>query len=153
MRYLLTLIFLLSILSFLGGCHSKDKNQLPADVIFNPNSAGDAENPDLLPVISFETDEHDFGRIIQGEVVTYAFKFRNTGRRDLLVSQVSTSCGCTASKYSKDPIKPGDNGVIQVTFDSEGRKGFQNKTITVLTNAQPSKHMLVIKAKIEIPEQ
>ncbi|MBP6978010.1 MAG: DUF1573 domain-containing protein [Bacteroidales bacterium] len=152
MRYLLTsALFLFMLLSLLG-CHSKEQRRLPADMIYNPNSAQDTSNRDHLPVISFESDEHDFGRILQGEVVTYAFRFKNTGKTDLLVSSVSTSCGCTVSKYAKDPVRPGGQGVIEVTFNSSGRKGFQNKTITVLTNAQPSKHILNIKAQIEIPE-
>ena len=97
--------------------------------------------------------EHDFGKIIQGEIVTYAFKFENTGKSDLLVSAVSASCGCTATKYSKDPVAPGSDGFIQVTFISEGRKGFQNKTVTVLANTQPNKTTLRLKAVVVIPEK
>jgi hypothetical protein len=108
---------------------------------------------DELPVISFDTDEHDFGRIIQGEVVTYAFKFQNTGKSDLLIASVGTSCGCTVSKYSREPVRPGEQGTVQVTFDSEGRKGVQNKTITVLSNAQPNRYLLYIKAKVVNPEK
>ncbi|HNS17462.1 MAG TPA: DUF1573 domain-containing protein [Bacteroidales bacterium] len=153
MRYPWTLIFLILMMSSLGGCQSKDDSKLPTDMIYNPNSAVEDAKPDHLPVITFDADEHDFGRIIQGEVVTYAFKFRNTGKSDLLISSVSSSCGCTVSKYSKEPVRPGEQGVLQVTFNSEGRKGFQSKTVTVLTNAQPNKHTLTVKAKIEIPER
>ncbi|HRZ21419.1 MAG TPA: DUF1573 domain-containing protein, partial [Bacteroidales bacterium] len=74
-------------------------------------------------------------------------------KSDLRIASVSTSCGCTVSKYSREPVKSGEQGTIQVTFDSEGRKGFQNKSITVLSNAQPNRHELHIKARVEIPEE
>ncbi|HOW25705.1 MAG TPA: DUF1573 domain-containing protein [Bacteroidales bacterium] len=143
----------LMMLFALEGCRNDVKQKLPADIVHNPNSAEHQGNRNELPVISFDRDEHDFGRIIQGEVVTYAFKFTNTGKSDLLIASVSTSCGCTVSKYSREPVKSGEQGTIQVTFDSEGRKGFQNKSITVLSNAQPNRHELHIKARVEIPEE
>lgn len=152
MRYPVSAIFVILTLLFTGGCRSDDR-KLPADIVHNPNSAEHQGDLNELPVIKFEKDEHDFGRIIQGEVVTYAFKFTNTGKNELLIANVSTSCGCTISKFSQEPIKPGEQGTIQVTFDSEGRKGFQNKTITVLSNAQPNRHVLHIKARVETPEE
>ncbi len=153
MRYFYLVIISLFISFGLVGCHSKDTHQLPADIIYNPNTAEGTSTMDMLPVITFDTEEHDFGQIIEGEVVTYAFKFKNTGKSDLLISSVSTSCGCTVSKYDREPVKPGEPGILQVTFDSKGRKGFQNKTITVLSNTQPNSHILHIKAKVIIPEQ
>ena len=153
MRYPGSVIFIMMTLLFQGGCHSGDNQKLPADIVRNPNTAEVGGNMDELPVISFETDEHDFGRIIQGEVVIYAFKFQNTGKSDLLIASVGTSCGCTVSKYSREPVRPGEQGTVQVTFDSEGRKGVQNKTITVLSNAQPNRYLLYIKAKVVNPEK
>jgi hypothetical protein len=105
-----------------------------------------------MPKITFEKMEHDFGKIIQGEMVKYSFRFTNTGYSDLLISNVSTSCGCTVGSFSKDPIPPGESGLIEVIFDSRGRKGFQNKTITVLANTRPNKTMLRIKSNITLPE-
>ncbi len=152
MRYPISAILIMLTLIFTGGCRPDD-GKLPADIVHNPNSAKEQGNLNGLPVIAFETEEHDFGRIIQGEVVTYSFKFTNTGKSELLIASVSTSCGCTISKFSREPLKPGEQGTIQVTFDSEGRKGFQNKSITVLSNAQPNHHLLHIKARVEIPEE
>ena len=152
MRHPISAILVILILLFTGGCRHDDQ-KLPADIVHNPNSANEPGTLNELPAVTFETEEHDFGRIIQGEVVTYAFKFTNTGKSELLIASVSTSCGCTISKFSREPIKPGEQGTIQVTFDSEGRKGFQNKTVTVLSNAQPNRHLLHIKARVEIPEE
>ena len=104
------------------------------------------------PFITFEKVNHDFGDVIQGEKVTYNFQFHNTGGTDLLISKVSTSCGCTVGKYPKESIKPGEGGEIEVTFDTHRRKGIQNKTITVLANTEPNKTMLRIKANVVLPE-
>ena len=105
-----------------------------------------------MPVISFSKTEHDFGQLIQGEKVSCVFKFTNTGNADLVLVKVSASCGCTASNYSHDPIKPGEESKIEVTFDSGNQKGIQNKTITVLTNTKPQSTVLRIKAQVSNPE-
>ena len=137
------------ILVVVSACNNKPGN-LSTDVVTNPNTAN-GEVKDNLPVIEFEKDIHDFGKMIQGEKVSYGFKFKNTGKSDLVISQVNTSCGCTAPKFSQEPIKPGEERVITVTFDSKGRKGIQNKSITVLSNCQPSTTVVRIKAMVIAP--
>lgn len=147
------IIFLTSLILVSFGCGSHNNDRLSADIVFNPNTAGNQDASEKLPEITFLEMEHDFGKIIQGEIVTYTFKFKNTGKSNLLVSAVSASCGCTATKYSKEPVAPESDGFVQVTFISEGRKGFQSKTVTVLANTQPNKTTLRIKAMVVIPEK
>jgi hypothetical protein len=65
---------------------------------------------------------------------------------------VNSSCGCTVGKYPKTPIAPGKSDYVEASFDSSGRKGMQNKTITVLSNTQPNLTTLRIKAEIVRPE-
>jgi len=145
----LLLIFALTAVS----CGSrKATNDLPAGVVSNPNTAGGTSDPDALPVISFEKDFHDFGKLYAGEQVTYSFKFKNTGKSILVISSVSTSCGCTVSTFPKQPINPGEGATIDVSFDSNGRHGLQSKTVTVFTNTQPSVTTLRIKAQVVEPE-
>ena len=122
-------------------------------MVKNPKSATKNESSEKMPAISFEKETHDFGRLIMGEKVSYSFKFRNTGSADLIISDVSTSCGCTVPTYTKKPVKPGEQGILTVTFDSNNRKGFQNKTITVITNTQPNTKVLSIKAMVAEPGQ
>ncbi len=129
-----------------------DENRLPANIVNNPNSASENSNKGVA-IIKFENEVHDFGKLIQGEKVTYAFKFKNTGDGDLIISDVNTSCGCTIPKYTTNPIKPGEKGTVRVTFESENRRGFQNKTVTVVTNTQPNTIVLKIKAQIVLPEK
>ncbi len=129
-----------------------DKNKLPSNIVNNPSSASESPNNGVAR-IEFENEVHDFGKLIQGEKVTYAFKFKNTGDGNLIISDVGTSCGCTIPKYTTNPIKPGESGTVRVTFESEGRRGFQNKTVSVVTNTQPNTKVLKIKAQIILPEK
>ena len=147
--YLFTVLALVFISVFLISCGSKNgSTDLPAGVVSNPNSAQGSSGKDALPVISFEKDFHDFGKLISGEQVTYSFKFKNTGKSLLIISNVSTSCGCTVSAFPKQPIKPGEGASIDVSFDSEGRHGLQTKTITVFTNTQPPTTTLRIQSSV-----
>ncbi len=98
------------------------------------------------PILSFEESYHDFETIVQGEIVDYVFKFINKGDRPLVISNVLTSCGCTASEWPKTPIEPGSEGVIKATFNSRGKFGQQKKIITVLSNAPNNRMEIVIKA-------
>lgn len=140
------------ILFFIGfSCQNPDK-QVTGDVVRNPKSADSKGKASDMPEISFTKTEHDFGKLIQGEKVSYIFKFKNTGDAPLLISKVSASCGCTASKYPKEPVAPGEEARLEVTFDSSGQRGIQNKTITVLTNTQPKSTTLRLKAQVATPD-
>ncbi|MFN8711721.1 MAG: DUF1573 domain-containing protein [Bacteroidota bacterium] len=83
------------------------------------------------PVMSFDQTEFNFGTIKQGEVVTHEFRFRNTGKEPLIITNAQGSCGCTVPEYSKEPIKPGGTGTVKVTFNSAGKLNVQDKTVTI----------------------
>jgi len=145
-------ILMLSLIAASCGNKNTEKGTLSPDLVNNPVSADSKEMQANLPVITFDQTFHDFGRVISGEKVSYSFKFKNTGNTDLLISKVSSSCGCTVPKYPHTPVKPGEEGIVEVSFDSSGRKGFQNKSVTVMSNAQPNTKILRIKAEIIRPE-
>ena len=117
----------------------------------SPKSA--TENSDKQAVIKFEKEEHDFGTLLQGEVVSYSFHFTNTGNAPLLISEVGSSCGCTVGDYPREPIAPGKSGAIKVTYNSAGHHGFQSRYLTVMTNTNPAKTTLRIKGKVQTPDQ
>ena len=127
---------------------SCDNNRLSSDVIENPNTASGKGDLSQLPSFKFEEESHDFGKIMQGESVSFPFKFKNTGKSDLVISDVSTSCGCTVPTFPKTPIHPGQDGIIKVTFNSAGKHGFQNKNIVIVANTQPNTVILRIKAEV-----
>jgi len=85
--------------------------------------------------IEFTEKSKNFGDIYQGDKVTHVFNFKNTGTEPLILSNVITSCGCTATEWPREPIAPGGNGVINATFNSTGKMGKQNKVITVVSNS------------------
>ncbi|MBQ7984454.1 MAG: DUF1573 domain-containing protein, partial [Bacteroidales bacterium] len=101
-------------------------------------------------VIKFDNDVLDFHTINEGEKVTGSFKFKNTGKNDLIISEVSANCGCTVADYPHNAVKPGETGMISVTYDSKGSQGMRiEKMITVLANTEPSRTVLKITATVQ----
>ena len=103
----------------------------------NADGTAKAVNPDAAVVV-FEREIFDFGKITQGDKVEHEFKFKNTGKSPLIVSNATATCGCTVPEIPKEPILPGKEGVIKVVFNSEGKEGMQDKVVTVTSNANPS---------------
>jgi hypothetical protein len=102
----------------------------------------------VLPELSFANESHDFGTINEGQVVETEFKFTNTGKAPLIISSAQGSCGCTVPEYPNAPVAPGEEGVIRVSFNSEGKPNQQSKTVTLTTNAVPSTKVLTITANV-----
>lgn len=152
-------LVVLAALVVMSSCQSgqsgnkEAKSTISTKVVNNPKSAEGEMKPYEMPKITFEETTYDFGKIIQGEKVAYDFHFTNTGKTDLVINKVSTSCGCTVGNYPKESIKPGEEGKIEVVFDSKGKHGFQNKTVTILANTTPNHTMLYLKGVVETPEK
>ncbi|MEE4177038.1 MAG: DUF1573 domain-containing protein [Bacteroides sp.] len=100
------------------------------------------------PAVTFEKTEYDFGKIFSGEKVTYSFSFTNTGDGPLIIVNTRSGCGCTVGDYPREPIPPGGEARIKVSFNSAGRKGFQSESVRVVTNAQPQEYLLRITAEV-----
>ncbi|MBR1765981.1 MAG: DUF1573 domain-containing protein [Bacteroidales bacterium] len=131
----------------LTGCSSKGET-VDVDLINNPNSASGYDESAKMPVITFDQDLHDFGRLSEGENISYSFHFRNTGNADLIISGCGATCGCTVASYPKNRIAPGDDGYITVSFNSSGKSGQQYQEVTVMSNAQPARAKLRITAQV-----
>ncbi len=143
------LIFFAFIMIQACGNKSEEAEQKPlsTDLIHNSNSA--TKDNQRVPEITFEKTEHDFGTLVEGVTVKYAFKFTNTGNADLLLSKVKPDCGCTVADYPKTPIAPGEHGKIEFSFNTSNRTGLNIKRITVLTNAEPNTIVLSFKSMIK----
>jgi hypothetical protein len=102
------------------------------------------------PVMKFDEMEYNFGTIKQGESVTHEFRFKNTGKEPLLINNAVGSCGCTVPDYPKEPIKPNTSGVIKVTFNSAGKSGPQDKTVTITYDTDKT-IVLHMKGTVEVP--
>lgn len=107
-----------------------------------------SDDPENKPVIEFVKTVHDFGKIVQGEVVGTTFIFKNTGKSNLIIRDANASCGCTVPRWDEEPVPPGEEGTLEVVFDSSGRIGKQSKSITFHTNADNATTILSIKAEV-----
>lgn len=105
--------------------------------------------PKKRPKATFAATTYNYGRIMQGDEVEHNFTFTNNGKADLLITNVSASCGCTHPSYPFIPIAPGEEGTIGVFFDSKGRLGRQSSTITVVTNARPTTYKLKLEGYVD----
>ncbi len=126
----------------LAACNSNSAQTTKvSDTSANPAAAaaniGNVPAADL-PVMKFERETHDFGKIKSGESVHYDFKFTNTGKSPLIITNATATCGCTRPEYPKTPVAPGASEVIKVTFNSTGKMGLQDKQITVTANTNPA---------------
>lgn len=144
------LIIVLALFT-LASCSNSNVDGIDTSEISNSASAKGEDKGDL-PEIAFDEEVFDFGKITQGEKVSHAFKFKNTGDKNLIISGASGSCGCTVPEWPKEPIKPGTEGIINVVFNSEGKSGMQEKTVTIVTNCEPATRVLRIKTEIIVPE-
>lgn len=116
---------------------------------------GDQEETPLTGAkISFAEKSYNFGDITQGEKVEYTFEFENVGNEPLILSDVRTTCGCTAPEWPREPIAPGASAKLKVVFNSAGKMGMQNKVITVMSNAvnNPERVKIVTNVKPTNPD-
>jgi hypothetical protein len=105
-----------------------------------------SKNP-KAPEITFEKETHDYGTIDQGADGSYDFKFKNTGKEPLVITNARGSCGCTVPSWPKEPIKPGGTGIIKVTYDTK-RVGAFTKTVTITSNAKTENKVISIKGTV-----
>ncbi|WP_372753963.1 DUF1573 domain-containing protein [Mariniflexile sp.] len=102
---------------------------------------------DKVAKIEFKTETIDYGTIEKGSNGVRVFEFTNTGNAPLIISQVTSSCGCTIPKKPEGPILPGKTGVIEVKYDTN-RVNPIRKTVTVISNADTPTVALKIKGDV-----
>jgi Protein of unknown function (DUF1573) len=137
----LVVIFIGIILILASNCGNISNNDAD-NTVFSKSDTGTAQ-------IIFREYEHNFGKVAEGEKVGCVFSFENEGTGSLVITSATTSCGCTVPKYSTKPIMPGENGTLEVVFDTSGRNGIQTKTITIKSNASTPVVLLRIVAEVE----
>jgi hypothetical protein len=128
-----------------AGSYAQEKKTLDNVGNANPNQAS----------FKFNEEEYNFGTIKQGESVTHEFSFTNTGTNTgtepLVISKAEGSCGCTVPTYPQQPIMKGQTAAIKVTFNSTGKLGIQDKTVTLTSNAIQNPMIIHIKGTVEKP--
>jgi hypothetical protein len=97
---------------------------------------------------SWNENTHDFGKIKQNDPASVTFTVKNDGQGPLIITAAKSSCGCTIAEYTKEPIKPGESGLVKATYNS-ARVGPFTKTVTVTYDGIPDPDLLTIKGEVE----
>ena len=108
------------------------------------------KNQSNFPTMEFLENEYNFGEITEGQKVYKDFIFTNTGKTDLIITGAQGSCGCTIGDYPKQPIKSNEQGVIKVTFNSQGKHGKQEKSVTISANTINRLEIIKIYADVKV---
>lgn len=98
--------------------------------------------------IHFKDPKHNFGFVKQGKFVKIEYNFKNTGKSPLLISTINVTCGCTVADFPHYPIKPGESGMILITFDTKDKYDRQDRTVDVISNASNSPVSLRFKGVV-----
>jgi hypothetical protein len=143
--YKVALLLLLS--AALVSCESKDQKATTSA------TAGDKKtetDPSAVTSIQWiDSTFQDLGKVKEGTIVEVTYRFKNSGDKSLVIENAQPSCGCTVPEKPEQPIAPGGTDVIKAKFDSRGRAGVNNKTITVTANTAPEKqHQLNFKVEV-----
>ena len=96
---------------------------------------------------TFDKEVHDLGVVLWKHPATATFTIKNEGDKPLVISNVTTSCGCTDAEWTKTPIAPGATGKITSTFDAKALGRFQ-KSVGVYCNASARPIYLTLRGEV-----
>ncbi len=131
------IIALLVLTVFISGIYAQEKKD-DKSTAPNPNAAQ----------MNFKEESFNFEEIPEGPQATHEFKFTNTGKEPLILSNVRASCGCTTPSWPKEPVLPGKESAIVVTYNTQGRPGPFTKSITITSNASTPSKVIIIKGEV-----
>ncbi|MFN0083049.1 MAG: DUF1573 domain-containing protein [Ferruginibacter sp.] len=114
-------------------CNVRNKKQIEKNDVLTKQIQ--IQDPTTVQVID---SAYNFGKVTEGEIVEFNYRFKNIGNKPLIVTNASASCGCTVPEKPEQPIQPGETGFIKVKFDSKNRVGNAHKTVTISSNAEPA---------------
>jgi len=142
-------IFIL-LVTGLFACQTADKNQVKELTQAEKDIAA-KDSANFTSIQWLDSTFQDLGKVKEGQVVEVSYRFRNAGTKNLVIANVSASCGCTVPEKPEKPIAPGEEGIIKAKFDSKGRpKGENRKDVFVIANTV--EHSSQLSFKVEITE-
>lgn len=146
MKYLFFFLVAGILISCTGTDKTSSKDQATQDSL-NKASLTDSANYTTIEWIDSTTQS--LGKIKEGSIVEISWKFKNTGDKPLVIADAHGTCGCTIADKPKEPVTPGQEGVIKAKFNSQGQAPNVTKTVTVDANTKPeSHHSLTFTAQI-----
>ncbi len=151
MKYILSIVFI-SSLHF--ACTSNDVNSVDKQSVDSAkraqqlNAATDSAN--FTQIQWIDSNHQNLGKVKEGSVMEVSWRFKNTGTKPLIISNVNASCGCTVAEKPEAPVAAGEEGVIKAKFDSKDRQGMQRKDVYVLANTTGmNNHQLSFAVDVE----
>ena len=139
-------ISILSLAAVLMSCNSAVDKIKPEE---DRQSMTEMVSNTEVAAMTFQETFFDFGDIPEGKKDNvHIFTFENTGEVPLVITSASGSCGCTVPEWPRTPIAPGATGEIKVSFDSTGRSGKNDKTVTIEANTVPRTTVLKITSNV-----
>lgn len=138
------LLYLVVLVTTLYSCDVRRKDKV-ADGSIAAKAEAASHDSTTVTIID---EQHDFGTVKDGEKVHFSFRFVNSGNKPLVISNAQASCGCTVPEKPEKPIMPGDTSYIKVVFNSQGKVGHVEKTISVSSNANPPFPTLYLKGEV-----
>lgn len=146
---LLAFALLLTSVSF---AQTKKNVKASAAPVAAPVATPAVQAPQTPSQLKWEKETHEFGTIEQGKPVSYEFTFTNTTNKDITLTNVKASCGCTATNYTKTAVKPGEKGIVTATYNAAAGGAF-HKTVTVMTSEENSAPKIItIKGTVKVNE-
>jgi Protein of unknown function (DUF1573) len=136
------ILFIVVVILFIA-CNVRRNDKVVDDAV--KQSANAMLDTTLVQLID---SVYNFGKITEGEKVTFNFRFKNVGTKPLVIANTSASCGCTVPEKPERPILSGETGFIKVVFNSKGKSGHQEKNIMVMANTNPAFPQLLLTGEV-----
>lgn len=124
-----------------------------ADIIRNPVTAEGPADTVNVAKMTFEETAFDFGEVTEGAVVKHTYKFVNTGKVPLIISDARSTCGCTVPTWPAEPVAPGESGVIDVQFNTSNKGREQRKPITITANTYPAQTIVYLEGFVKSKDE
>jgi hypothetical protein len=119
-----------------------------ADLVHNPVRSDGTIDSSFLPVMALRDTLFDFGTVQEGDMIEHEFHFTNTGTAPLLITQATSTCGCTIPEWPRETIPIDSSGFITVKFNTTNRTGSQLKEVTIFANTYPSQTIIRLRGRV-----
>jgi hypothetical protein len=126
----------------------ENKDISNAAIIRNPVTASKPIDTTNVAKMTFDDIRHRYGEVAEGTIVEHTFKFTNTGKAPLVISNAKSTCGCTVPEWPKHPIGVGETGEIKVKFNTAKKEAYQTKPIFITANTHPAETTLYLMGKV-----
>jgi hypothetical protein len=142
------LVIILASAISLSACSSADEKTTPTPLTEEQKTAATTDSANFTTIQWLDSTYTDLGKVKEGQVVEISYRFRNSGNKNLIITDVKAQCGCTIPEKPEEPIAPGEEGIIKAKFDSKNRKGENRKDVFVHANTIPREMTLTFRVEV-----